>query len=85
MEPIFLLLAISLVGLYLIRSWFSKKHPLGPLPPGPPRKPIIGNLTDLPSHDVRDWEYWLTHKDLYGKYLTRITEYLPLLNDTNIE
>ncbi|KAE8164000.1 cytochrome P450 [Aspergillus tamarii] len=83
MEPIFLLLAISLVGLYLIRSWFSKKHPLGPLPPGPPRKPIIGNLTDLPSHDVRDWEYWLTHKDLYGPIssLSILGDNIVILND----
>ncbi|KAK6814883.1 hypothetical protein RU639_009687 [Aspergillus parasiticus] len=83
MESILLFLTISFVGLYLVRSLFSKKHSLGHLPPGPPRKPIIGNLTDLPSHDVRDWEYWLKHKDLYGPIssLSILGDNIIILND----
>lgn len=85
MESILLFLTISLVGLYLVGSHLSKKHSLGHLPPGPPRKPIIGNLTDLPSHDVCDWEYWLKHKDLYGKHLTYRTGYPLHQDDYNTE
>ncbi|KAB8261239.1 cytochrome P450 [Aspergillus pseudonomiae] len=83
MVSILLLLTISLVGLYLVRSLLSKKQSLGTLPPGPPRKPIIGNLTDLPSHDVRDWEYWLKHKDLYGPIssLSIFGDNIVILND----
>lgn len=36
------------------------------LPPGPKRKPIIGNLLDLPKGE-QDWIYWLRHKTLYGE------------------
>ncbi|OGM40602.1 cytochrome P450 monooxygenase [Aspergillus bombycis] len=83
MVSILLLLTVSLVGLYLVRSLLGKKQSLGVLPPGPPRKPIIGNLTDLPSHDVRDWEYWLKHKDLYGPIssLSIFSDNIVILND----
>ncbi|KAE8348889.1 cytochrome P450 [Aspergillus coremiiformis] len=66
MVLLLLTFTISLFGLYLLRFLLSRKQSSRPLPPGPPRNPIIGNLNDLPSHVERDWEYWLKHKDLYG-------------------
>lgn len=37
-----------------------------PLPPGPKPWPVVGNITDLPPSGVREWEFWLQHKDKYG-------------------
>lgn len=47
-------IALALVGLYLVKSLLTKKKVAGPLPPGPPPKPLIGNLTDWPT-DSKDW------------------------------
>lgn len=64
------LLVISLVviigsyGLSLFHVW-RRRFP--PLPPGPWRKPIIGNLLDLPNPDEQDWQNWLRHKELFGE------------------
>lgn len=38
-----------------------------PLPPGPKPWPVLGNITDMPKTGVREWEFWLRHKDSYGK------------------
>ncbi len=57
--------ALGVIGLYLLRTFI---RPCGlPLPPGPKRKPIIGNLLDLPQSF--DWLHWATYKDLYGPLL----------------
>lgn len=57
---------LGLIALYLIRRLFLTKSASGPLPPGPSRKPIVGNLSDLPSSGEQDWRYWLKYKNLYG-------------------
>lgn len=57
---------LGLTALYLIRRLFLTKSASGPLPPGPSRKPIVGNLRDMPSPAEQDWKYWLKYKDLYG-------------------
>jgi hypothetical protein len=36
------------------------------LPPGPPRKLIIGNMLNAPPEGCKEWEHWLKHKYLYG-------------------
>ncbi|PYI28700.1 cytochrome P450 oxidoreductase OrdA-like protein [Aspergillus indologenus CBS 114.80] len=61
-----LLAALLLLAGYLTTTALTsrKKHP--PLPPGPPRQPIIGNLNDLPRPGQQDWKHWLKHKELYG-------------------
>lgn len=38
-----------------------------PLPPGPKPWPVLGNITDLPKPGVREWDFWLEHKDKYGQ------------------
>lgn len=38
-----------------------------PLPPGPKPWPVLGNITDLPQTGIREWEFWLKHKDSYGQ------------------
>ena len=49
-----LLAALSVLTLILLsRLFLSKKH--APLPPGPKRLPLIGNLLDMPSE-----QEWLT-------------------------
>lgn len=58
--------AIGLALLYLIKTVFDKKR-IAPLPPGPPPRPIIGNLADLPSPGQQDWVHWLKLKDTYGE------------------
>ena len=49
-----LLAALSVLTLVLLsRLFLSKKH--APLPPGPKRLPLLGNLFDMPSE-----QEWLT-------------------------
>ncbi|KAJ5602268.1 hypothetical protein N7510_011802 [Penicillium lagena] len=51
----------------LVFSWkktFARKR-IDELPPGPSRKPIIGNLLDLPASGVPECLHWLKHKERY--------------------
>lgn len=43
----YLLLAISLLSLYVLRKWLWKKQSNKRLPPSPPKLPILGNLHQL--------------------------------------
>jgi len=56
-------------GLYILKKALfsapSKQN--APLPPGPKRKFLIGNLLDLPKPGEQEWVHWNKHKDLYGK------------------
>ncbi|RAL00798.1 cytochrome P450 [Aspergillus ibericus CBS 121593] len=56
---------VALAGFYIATCYGHKRQQL-PLPPGPPRKPIIGNLFDLPNPNQQDWLFWRKHKSLYG-------------------
>ncbi|KLO06300.1 cytochrome P450 [Schizopora paradoxa] len=55
------------------------------LPPGPKRKPLIGNLLDLPKGEF-DWIHWLRHKDLYGPIssVTVFGQHIVILNDVKL-
>ncbi|RAL13463.1 cytochrome P450 [Aspergillus homomorphus CBS 101889] len=64
MLPALIAVLLILAGYLATTLTSRKKHP--PLPPGPPRKPIIGNLNDLPRPGQKDWLHWLKHKELYG-------------------
>jgi hypothetical protein len=59
-------LFISVAGIQVTRALFKRRN-RPPLPPGPPRTPIIGNLKDLPAVDQHSWLHWLKHKEKYGK------------------
>lgn len=64
----FKFLGLILIGLFLGGCILqSRRRRQIHLPPGPSRKPLVGNLCDLPSHDERAWLFWMKHKDLYGK------------------
>ncbi|KAA8651397.1 hypothetical protein EYZ11_013218 [Aspergillus tanneri] len=60
--------ALGLIGLYVVKYFLpvARRKDFPSLPPGPPSKPIIGNLLDLPPADSQDWQHWLKHKELYG-------------------
>ncbi|CRL20874.1 Cytochrome P450 [Penicillium camemberti] len=67
-----LALILGLLGVQKIRSYFIPSKYCS-LPPGPPRKPIIGNLFDFPKPGSKEWEHWLKHKDLYGPISSLVT------------
>ena len=54
-------LGILLFRKLLARIRASKRLPL---PPGPPKKPLIGNLLDVPTG--RSWLGWATHATRFG-------------------
>ena len=59
-------LILGIVGLYVTKMLLTRKGPLGPLPPGPRPKLVLGNIADLPLPGTQDWMHWLKHKELYG-------------------
>ena len=72
MSSLFLLdIVLGGLGIYILKSVLQgNSHP--PLPPGPKRKPIIGNLLDLPPPGQFEWMHWVKHKELYGLLNTLI-------------
>ena len=67
-EPAFAILAV-VAGLYVWGICVTRSKRL-PLPPGPRRLPIIGNLLDLPP--VRPWLRYSEWAKRYGRlFLTR--------------
>ncbi|KAF9889863.1 hypothetical protein FE257_006953 [Aspergillus nanangensis] len=86
MASILFQVIISLLALCLAYSVFTRKKAPAPLPPGPPQKPIIGNLGDLPPPGVQDWQHWLKHKELYGPIssVTVFGQTLVILNKARL-
>ncbi|KAL4902171.1 hypothetical protein BDW74DRAFT_158711 [Aspergillus multicolor] len=76
---------LGLIILYLFKHTFSNEQE-APLPPGPPPKPLIGNLRDLPSPDQQSWVQWLKHKDLYGPIssLSVFGQTIVIINEARI-
>ena len=68
---------LAALGLFLFRKLIKRiiaqRHL--PLPPGPPKKPLIGNLLDVPTG--RSWLAWaahtrfgpLSHLDIFGTHI----------------
>jgi cytochrome P450 len=56
----------ALLGYIIYRQFFQTSHQKLPLPPGPERIPILGNLGDFPPNGAVEYEHWLRHKKLYG-------------------
>lgn len=60
-----LLTLCTIAGLYLWRNRTAKYAGI-PLPPGPPRLPLVGNLLQMPkSHDWLTYEAWAKE---FGKF-----------------
>lgn len=60
---------LGLVFVYLLYANFTRFYNkrARPLPPGPKRRPLIGNLFDLPTgFEATHWE---KHRKLYGMAL----------------
>lgn len=62
----FLPVACILLALYLGKVLFDRKRNSLPLPPGPNKLPVVGNIRDLPPPGAREYQHWLEHKNLYG-------------------
>lgn len=73
-SPSIAFIAISLV--YFLLRKLTKKTEIHPLPPGPARLPIVGNIYDLPPKGTVQFQHWAKHKDLYGTTLSDVLWYL---------
>ncbi|OJJ77731.1 hypothetical protein ASPBRDRAFT_36992 [Aspergillus brasiliensis CBS 101740] len=79
-------LLVGLLSAYFFYVLLRPKKASAPLPPGPPPKPIIGNLNDLPPPGSKDWKHWLDHKGKYGPIssITVFGQTLVVLNDPDM-
>ncbi|PYH90001.1 cytochrome P450 oxidoreductase OrdA-like protein [Aspergillus ellipticus CBS 707.79] len=79
-------LFVALVGFYIASLLSNRKKNHPPLPPGPRRLPLIGNLWDLPTPDQQDWQHWLKHKEQYGviSSLSVMGQTIIILNDARL-
>jgi len=58
--------AFATAALYFV---LSRRAPSLPLPPGPPSKPLLGNLLDIPPADGAPWLTWSEWAQTYGENL----------------
>lgn len=77
--------AIVLVCYIAYRQTTGRKSRL-PLPPGPKPIPGLGNIKDFPPRGGLEFEHWLKHKDLYGKFtsVTALGITLVVIHDRDI-
>ncbi|TBU59813.1 hypothetical protein BD310DRAFT_373833 [Dichomitus squalens] len=47
-----ILIVLAVLAALVVRARWLRRTAALPLPPGPPGYPIIGNLLDVPSHDM---------------------------------
>ncbi|KAJ6089845.1 hypothetical protein N7467_005061 [Penicillium canescens] len=79
-------LLLAVVAFCAITTLRGRQKQTLPLPPGPRRKFIIGNLSDLPSPGQQDWHHWTEHKERYGPIssLTILGRHIIILNDARL-
>ncbi|THH01147.1 hypothetical protein EW145_g6967 [Phellinidium pouzarii] len=77
---------LAAIGVLLIRRILACRRPStaseqAPLPPGPPRAPLIGNLLDVPTG--RAWLGWAAHATRFGALssLSLFGTHLVVLHD----
>jgi hypothetical protein len=66
--------AILGLSLYLVYSLWRKKAPDLPLPPGPSKLPLVGNLFDIPSK--HPWKTYMAWSRKYSRYSTFVLDEL---------
>ncbi|TBU30035.1 hypothetical protein BD311DRAFT_805834 [Dichomitus squalens] len=76
-------LGLVSLAVLLVVLWRSTPRQ-GPLPPGPPRLPLVGNLLDIPKISP-----WVAYRDLSRKYgkilsLAAFGQTLIIVDDTDI-
>ncbi|KIY53266.1 putative cytochrome P450 oxidoreductase [Fistulina hepatica ATCC 64428] len=77
------LLVVFVIVTVLIAGFIKRRRTSSLLPPGPPRKFIVGNLFDLPSADSHLHEYFATFHALYGPIssISVLGQHTVVLND----
>lgn len=77
-----------LLGVFLTKALYdrSRKRTNQPLPPGPKGLPLLGNLTDLPTGSIPEYQHWLKHKDAYGPIssVTVLGQTMIMIHDAKI-
>ena len=63
LHPAFLYIVVAAVVAVVLKRAKRRVASALPLPPGPPRLPIIGNALDLPKHDMHE-----KFRDMCTKY-----------------
>lgn len=67
-SPVLGLAALAATAWLLTRVLFASRTGRRPLPPGPARKPLIGNLLDVPKG--RDWQAYADWAKTYGDIIS---------------
>ena len=68
---------LAFLGLFFLRQMERKTNYC--LPPGPKPLPIIGDVLDLPSKGVPEFQHWSKHKDTYSPISSITVMGLPLI------
>ena len=69
-DPLLLDIAFLFCALGILLRVYQRYRQTLPLPPGPRPWPLIGNISDFPTH--HEGRFYLKHKELYGQDLLHI-------------
>ncbi|CAH0046585.1 unnamed protein product [Clonostachys solani] len=78
-------IAVTLGSLLVFQQWRRKRSAV-PLPPGPRPLPLLGNMFDLPTGKIPEYEHWSKHRENYGPVssVTVLGQCIVILNDKQI-